>query len=507
MQFVGAPGPVQLVPQVVTLLKFVSQPFAALPSQLPKPLLQDVIPHAPLEHDTVAAWVSVVQFTRLPQSVPQVVVAFRFVSQPLVRLSVSQSAKPELHVPVHAPPEHARVMLLVEHAMPQAPHAVAVVFVSVSQPSVWRFALQFARPAAQVPLHALDPQVREAMPVALHTVLQAPQLFGSRVVSTQVALAPLPQVVSDPQDTWHVPPEQNCPAAQAFPQAPQFALLLVMFTSQPSAAVPLQFAKPALQLEMPQVLAEQLAVAFGTEHTMLQPPQFVALLVVFVSQPLLRLPSQLPRPVLHVMPQRPAVQVAVPPVLVHARPQTPQFDTFVVRVTSQPLVDTPSQSAVPVAQLTIDVLHVDAVHTSTLPMGGVGHDIAHDPQCVVSPLTVFTSQPSTALPLQFAKPVVHAPRVQRLETQLAPACANWQVLPHAPQFVALLVVFVSQPLAALPSQSAKPLLHAASTHAPARQPATPFGNEHTCPQADMPAVEPQLFGSFCTSRQVPEQLT
>ena len=103
--------------------------------------------------------------------------------------------------------------------------------------------------------------------------------------------------------------------------------------------------------------------------------------------------------------------------------------------------------------------------------------------------------------------MVHAPRVQRLATQLAPACANWHVLPQAPQFVALLVVFVSQPLAALPSQSAKPLLHAASTHAPARQPATPFGNEHTCPQADMPAVEPQLFGSFCTSRQVPEQLT
>ena len=36
LQFVGAPGPVQVVPQVVTLLKFVSQPFAALPSQLPK---------------------------------------------------------------------------------------------------------------------------------------------------------------------------------------------------------------------------------------------------------------------------------------------------------------------------------------------------------------------------------------------------------------------------------------------------------------------------------------
>ncbi len=103
--------------------------------------------------------------------------------------------------------------------------------------------------------------------------------------------------------------------------------------------------------------------------------------------------------------------------------------------------------------------------------------------------------------------MVHAPSVQRLETQLAPACANWHVLPQAPQFDAPLVVLVSQPLASLPSQFAKPLLHAASTHAPARQPATPFVREHTWPHADVPAVEPQLFGSFCTSRQLPEQLT
>ena len=73
--------------------------------------------------------------------------------------------------------------------------------------------------------------------------------------------------------------------------------------------------------------------------------------------------------------------------------------------------------------------------------------------------------------------MVHAPRVQRLDTQLAPACANWHVLPQAPQFDALLVVFVSQPLAALPSQSAKPLLQAARKHEPVRQPATPLAKE------------------------------
>jgi hypothetical protein len=45
------------------------------------------------------------------------------------------------------------------------------------------------------------------------------------------------------------------------------------------------------------------------------------------------------------------------------------------------------------------------------------------------------------------------PQVQALFTQRSPAAQAW---PHAPQFAASLVVFTSQPLLALPSQSAKP---------------------------------------------------
>jgi len=68
-----------------------------------------------------------------------------------------------------------------------------------------------------------------------------------------------------------------------------------------------------------------------------------------------------------------------------------------------------------------------------------------------------------------------------------------------PQLLGSVAVLVSQPLAALPSQLAKPALQLATVQAPAMQAAVPLGAEQTVPQA------PQLFRSVCSFTQTPLQ--
>jgi hypothetical protein len=164
--------------------------------------------HVPMVQAEAAQFVPVL-LGRVGQTVPQPPQLFgllvMLISQPSVRLLALQSAKPVAQVPVQFPPEQAAVMLLVEQAMPQPPHAVAVALVSVSQPSERRLALQSARPVAQVPLHVPAAQVRVAMPVAEHAIPQPLQLSGSMAVSRQVPL----QTASEPQLTWQVPPEHT----------------------------------------------------------------------------------------------------------------------------------------------------------------------------------------------------------------------------------------------------------------------------------------------------------
>jgi hypothetical protein len=70
-----------------------------------------------------------------------------------------------------------------------------------------------------------------------------------------------------------------------------------------------------------------------------------------VSQPLRELPSQSPQPLLQLGAQELAAQLVLPWALVQAIPQPPQFDTFVVRLTSQPVATFASQSAKPAEQL------------------------------------------------------------------------------------------------------------------------------------------------------------
>jgi hypothetical protein len=65
---------------------------------------------------------------------------------------------------------------------------------------------------------------------------------------------------------------------QTFPHEPQLAELVLRFASQPSAALPSQFPKPALHVRIPQVPDEHVAVAFKSEQRLPQLPQFAVLL-------------------------------------------------------------------------------------------------------------------------------------------------------------------------------------------------------------------------------------
>ena len=123
----------------------------------------------------------------------------------------------------------------------------------------------------------------------------------------------------------------------------------------------------------------------------------------------------------------------------------------------------------------------------------------HAPQCVRS-VAVFTSQPFAALLSHFAKPAFHVPIAHTPPApHVAPAFANAQVRPQAPQFVTLLSA-TSQPLAALPSQSAKPAAQR-MPHVPAVQNAVEFE-----PATQAVPHAPHESGSVCVLRQVPEQL-
>jgi hypothetical protein len=77
-----------------------------------------------------------------------------------------------------------------------------------------------------------------------------------------------------------------------------------------------------LQVPTPHAPPEQLGVPFATVHAFPHMPQCDVLVLVLVSQPFASIPSQLPKPVLHIE-------------IVHVTPHAPQF--VVVRMlVSQP---------------------------------------------------------------------------------------------------------------------------------------------------------------------------
>ena len=98
---------------------------------------------------------------------------------------------------------------------------------------------------------------------------------------------------------WHV-----CGMPQTCPQLPQLELSDDVFTSQPSIGMPLQSAYETLHEPIMHCELAHVELAFGSEHTLLQPPQFAGSLVRLASQPSPGMPLQSARP---------AAQMHMPP--------------------------------------------------------------------------------------------------------------------------------------------------------------------------------------------------
>jgi len=163
----------------------------------------------------------------------------------------------------------------------------------------------------------------------LQTLPQLPQAATLVRLTSQ----PLPALLSQlPKPALHVMlqvPELQFAVPfvvlQALPHPPQLAVFVFTLVSQPLRVSLSQFEKPPLHVIV-QVPLLHAAVPFVDPQTLPRAPQLAVELAVFVSQPLVSLPSQFTRPGLHVMPlHTPPVQDGVPPCDGHALPQVPQF--------------------------------------------------------------------------------------------------------------------------------------------------------------------------------------
>jgi len=189
----------------------------------------------------------------------------------------------------------------------------------------------------------------------------------------------------------------------------------------------------------------QVAVPLVELHATPQPPQLDGLVLTLASHPLVMLLSQLPKPELQVMPHTPVVQLGVPLLFEHAVVQLLQCPGSFSRLTSQPLVASLSQLPQLAAH---EMLHTPAAQLA-VPCD-VLQAVEQVPQWTGSvPRSV--SQPFATLPSQFANPalqvIVHVPLVQ--------PGVPWfelQAFPQEPQLATLVLVLISQPVSASPSQ-------------------------------------------------------
>jgi hypothetical protein len=169
----------------------------------------------------------------LPQRPQLVAVVLRLVSQPLAALP-SQSPKPALQVSRHAPAVQAAVWFApAVHARPQAPQCMSEVPVLVSHPLAL-FMSQLPKPALQVSPHMDAAHVGVAFAPAAHARPHAPQLVTLVVVLMHI---PPQSIVGAAQVVMHVPIEQFCPAGQALAQRPQLLRSVCVSTQAPPQVI------------------------------------------------------------------------------------------------------------------------------------------------------------------------------------------------------------------------------------------------------------------------------
>ena len=116
------------LPQLLSVVRSVSQPFATIPSQLPHPAAQ-VTPHIPMVHNAPVACAPTGHM--LPQ-VPQFDRVFSGASQPSAAMPL-QFPQPASQLKPHIPAVQDGVEFGLAQALPQAPQLVVVV-TDVSQP-------------------------------------------------------------------------------------------------------------------------------------------------------------------------------------------------------------------------------------------------------------------------------------------------------------------------------------------------------------------------------------
>jgi hypothetical protein len=196
--------------------------------------------------------------------------------------------------------------------------------------------------------------------------------------------------------------------------------------------------------------------------------------------------------------QTPETQAFVPFWAWQVMPQPPQFDTLFDVGVSQPLFGLPSQFAQPAEQLGTHTPALQAVVPWSFEQPW-----PQAPQWVVD-VCVFASQPFETLPSQLWKPGLHT-GVHTPDThEFVPFCA-WQALLQAPQWDGLLEVFVSQPSATPPVQSARFALQTIE-HAPSAQDGVPPLFEQAFPHDPQWATVESVDVSqpvFCRVSQLP----
>jgi hypothetical protein len=241
----------------------------------------------------------------------------------------------------------------------------------------------------------------------------------------------------------------------ARPHAPQCAVVLLVFTSQPLAAIPSQLAKPIAQLATAHTPATHEGVALASAHARPQPPQCATVVSVFTSQPLIGLASQFPKPALHApSAHAPAEHTALALERAgHGCPHPPQCAADVCVFTSHPSPATALQSPNPGLHRG---RHAPALHSAT-PFAATPQRLPHTPQCSRSVIGLTHERSPIAPVGHRASPMLGHGAAHVPPAHTSPAM---HALPHVPQLLAAVRRSVSQPLAALLSQSPKPVAHA-----------------------------------------------
>ena len=348
-----------------------------------------------------------------------------------------------LALQTHAPPTH---WVPEGHGPPVEPHT----HIPFTQLSAW-LGLQLT--------HAAPPVPQAVAPVVVTHTLPLQQPVGQLLaLQTQ---APMRHWVPEGHGP-PVEPHTHFPFTQLSAPAPQFTQ---MAPPVPQVLTVAGWQTPPLQQPVGQLVESHMHIPLTQCVPMGQSP----------------LPPQVQPPLTHVSP------------LAQTCPHAPQLLGSLLMLVSQPLVRLLlSQSAKPGLQVPLQTplaqLGVMLLDEQTLP---------HPPQLLASVFRLV-SQPLAGLPLQLPKPALQVMPQTPIEQNAVPL-VELQTWPHAPQLVGSVVRLVSQPLAGLPSQSAKPALQV-PPQTPLVQVATPLEKAgQTWPHV------PQLLTSLCSLTHMPLQ--